>query len=322
MRFECPSVVATAKITLVVTTAALVLGMATQSLSADERTPRIAVLMSREAPPYESALKGFQQQLERDGVQAHYDVVVLRGNPVESAEAVDRVARNGPHLLYSLGAVATQAVIDAKLEMPLVACLLLTASDLEKLPRATGVTLEVPVETQFQWMQRFLPKATRIGVLYNAEENQIRIDAAVRVAHDLGLTLSALPIATPRDIPNALSRLANEVDVLWGLPDHLVLSPETAQALLLFSLRNRIPFVGMSTAWAKAGALYALDRDYTDLGAQCGDLALRVLKGQPPDSLPLASPRILRYAINLKTARHMKITLPEPLVRGAADRFE
>lgn len=322
MRFNRPSVAATVTGTAVAVTAVLLLGPVTRGSFAEEQTSKIAVLMSHDAPPYAAALKGFQERLARDGVQAQYDVVVLRGDPLDSGEAVERITRNGAHLLYTLGAVATEAVIDAQLETPLVACLLLTAADLAKLPRATGVTLEVPVETQFQWLRRFLPKAARIGVLYNVEENQTRIDAAVRAARDLGFTLSARPIETPRDIPDALNRLAADVDVLWGLPDHLVLSPETAKPLLLFSLRNRIPFVGMSAAWAKAGALYALDRDYADLGAQCGDLALRVLKGQPPDSLPPGSPRTLRYAINLKTARHMKIALPEPLVRGAAEVFE
>jgi putative ABC transport system substrate-binding protein len=138
----------------------------------------------------------------------------------------------------------------------------------------------------------------------------------------MGLTLFAQAIETPRDIPGALNRLAGAVDVLWGLADHVVLSPETAQPLLLFSLRNRIPFVGLSASWAKAGALYALDRDYGDLGAQCGELAMAILDGRPPESLPPASPRKVVYAINLKTARHMKITLPDGLVRGAAEVFE
>lgn len=148
------------------------------------------------------------------------------------------------------------------------------------------------------------------------------MNAAAHVAREMGLTMAARPIETPREIPAALNHLANQVDVVWGLPDHVVLSPETAKPLLLFSLRNRIPFVGLSTSWAKAGALYALDRDYTDLGAQCGEVAMAILNGRPPESLSVASPRKVLYAINLQTARRMKITLPDHLVRGAAEVFE
>ncbi|MFZ5863704.1 MAG: ABC transporter substrate-binding protein [Nitrospirota bacterium] len=308
--------------TAVAVTAVLLLGPVTKGPFAEEQTPKIAVLMSHDAPPYAAALNGFREQLARDGVQAQYDVVVLRGDPLESDEAVQRIMHNGTRLVYALGALGAGAVIDAQISVPVVACMLLNRADVKKVPHAAGVGLEIPVETQFQWLRRLLPNAKRIGVLYNPTENRDTVDLAARVARETGLILTARPIETPRDIPAALAHLANEADVVWGLPDHVVLSPETAQSLLLFSLRNRIPFIGLSTSWAKAGALYALDRDYGDLGAQCGELAMAILDGRSPESFLPASPRKVVYAINLQTARQMKISLPDNLVHGAAEVFQ
>jgi putative ABC transport system substrate-binding protein len=51
------------------------------------------------------------------------------------------------------------------------------------------------------------------------------------------------------------------------------------KALLLFSFRHKLPLIGLSEAWVQAGALYALDWDYRELGAFCGRLALRQLPG-------------------------------------------
>src|SRR5574341_1071741 len=321
MGFEFPGVGAAASVA-VATTAVILLGPVSAVSAADVQGPNIAVLMSHDAPPYQAALKGFQEHLAQSGVQARYEVYMLRGDPVESARAMQHITRNEPRLVYTLGAFATEAVIDAGIDVPLTACLLLNSADIRKAPRGAGVGLEIPVDVQFQWLQRVLPHAKRVGVLFNPNENRDKVDAASRAARAVGLTLFAHAIDAPRDIPEALNRMAKEVDVLWGLPDHIALSPETAEALLLFSLRNRIPFIGLSASWAKAGALYALDRDYADLGKQCGELARDILDGRPPESLPPASPRKVVYAINLRTALHMKVTGPEALIRGASEVFE
>ena len=73
--------------------------------------------------------------------------------------------------------------------------------------------------------------------------------------------------------------------------------------MLLFSFRQQIPFVGLSDEWVKAGALYALERDYPDLGAQAGGLAVKILGETPPRALPPQTPRTILYDINLKTAQ-------------------
>lgn len=96
----------------------------------------------------------------------------------------------------------------------------------------------------------------------------------------------------------------------------------TAQAVLLFSFRNDIPFVGLSAARVKAGAIYALDWDYEDVGKQCGELAPKILNGARAGGIAPVSPRKLTYALNLKTARHMRAQIPDSLVRGAVQVFD
>jgi putative ABC transport system substrate-binding protein len=218
--------------------------------------------------------------------------------------------------------MATRAAARASIETPVIACLVLRPSDLGGAPNITGTVLEFPVETELQRLSQILPRVRHIGVVFSPQNNQDRILAASQVAKKLGLTLHLRPIASPREIPAALESLTKEVDALWGLADPVVLTPETAEPILLFSFRNRIPFIGLSQAWAKAGALYALERDYHDIGAQCGELAAKALDGHPPSSLPPAYPRKVVYCVNLKTARHMKISFAPDLIKGAKDAFD
>ena len=122
-------------------------------------------------------------------------------------------------------------------------------------------------------------------------------------------------------MPDALKDLSERADVLWSIADQTVLSSRTVKPILLFSYRNRIPLVGLSGSWVKAGALYALDRDYNDLGQQCGEMAVAVLHGQPVKTLLPAAPRKALYALNLKMARHMKVKVAQSLIDGAAHVF-
>ena len=123
-------------------------------------------------------------------------------------------------------------------------------------------------------------------------------------------------------MPNVLETVAKRVDVLWAIPDSVVVSPETAKTLLVYSFRNRIPFIGLSSAWVKAGALFALDWDYEDVGAQCGELAIRIFRGTRAGKIAPESPRRVTYSVNRKTAREMRVVLSESVISGAAKVYE
>jgi putative ABC transport system substrate-binding protein len=91
--------------------------------------------------------------------------------------------------------------------------------------------------------------------------------------------------------------------------------------ILLFSFQNRIPFIGLSPPWVKAGALYSLSWDYIDIGMQCGEMALKIFQGLSVQSIPTATPRKVGYVLNLTTANHMKIKVSDDLIRGAYQIF-
>ena len=282
---------------------------------------RIVILTSSRAAPYEEALAGFQQALRQQGVRAIFEVLSLEGETHRVAQVLQDVKQGGRALLLTLGTAATQRARQDITTVPIIAGLVLSADEFKGAPNMSGVTLDFPVTLQLEWLRRFLPTAKTIGVIYNPKENQQRIEAASRVAYELGLKLESQQVSDTRELPTALETLAKKIDVLWGVVDELVLTPQTAKHILLFSFQNRIPFVGLSTAWVKAGAVYALDWDYTDLGMQCGEMALKVLRGTPINALPPMVPRKVVYALNQKTARHMKIEIAETLVHGAREVF-
>ena len=277
--------------------------------------------MSSNEAPFQEAVGGFREQLAGQRIQADYEMLSLNGDAAKAGPAIRKIKAGSPRLVVTMGSMATDAALKEITDIPLVGCLVLRTDNLKKAPNATGVGLEFPLEIQFAWLQKILPEVRSVGVLYNPDENRKRIDAAAVIAQKAGLELEAFEVSAPQDIPAALDNLSRRAEVLWVPVDSLTLSPPIAKNLLLFSFRNSIPLVGPSSTWVKAGALYSLDWNYADLGAQCGELAQKALAGAAPSSLPPAAPRKVLYSLNLVTARQLKIDLPEKLVRGARQTY-
>jgi len=283
-------------------------------------TPRVTVLLSQNAEPYRAALSGFQEQLKTSAPTAEVTVHVMAPGK-DGAALVNTVRGEDATLVLALGSAAVEVARQVG-EVPVVAGMVMRSTDVLRGPQFTGVFLEFPSEVEFRYLERILPGQRRVAVLYNAAQNQQSIDGAGRAARAAGLELLARKVSAPSDIPAMLQSLANNADVLWGLADTLVLTPETARPILLFSLQNRIPFVGLSAPWVKAGAVYALERDYGDIGRQCAELAGEVFGGQLPAALPPVPPRKVLYLINRRTADQLKLSISREVLRGAKEIIE
>jgi putative ABC transport system substrate-binding protein len=292
--------------------AVLTAGLAVPSAGAERA--RVGVLLSGDAEPYQQVLAGIRQQL---AANVDYDVQTLGGDPAKGKTIIEKIRGGRPALYFSVGSAATQLAIQHGGGVPVVAGLILNAAEINKAPQATGVILEFPAEVQLEWLHRLLPAQRHIGILYSSPQHLPAIEDTARRGEALGLRLHVRRVESSRDLPDALDSLESRVGVLMGITDPEVLNPMTAKPILLFSFRNRIPLIGLSEQWVKAGALYALGRDYVDIGRQCADMAARVLAGTPVSEIPPQPPRKVSYTINTRTARHMKIDIPEHLLQGA-----
>ena len=282
---------------------------------------RIALLISSDDAPYKEAVAGFNEYLGRQGLQPSYELICLGGDAGKTGAAIQKIRSGGFSLIFTLGSLATDAAAREINDTPIVAGLVLRPESLKKGSNLSGVSVEFPLDLQFSWIQKMVPQARTIGILYSSEENKKRIEAAAKAAQKLGLKLETQEVRTAQEVPDALERLSKRAQVLWGVPDPVALSMQMAKPILLFSLQNSIPFAAPSSLWVKAGALYSLDCDYRAVGAQCGEMAVKVLKGASPASLPPETPRMITYSINMNTARMMKLAIPDDLVRGAKQTF-
>jgi putative ABC transport system substrate-binding protein len=291
-------------------------GLATAATPPDA----VVVLMSHDAAPHEQAVDGLRERLALADrrIGAVWD---LDGDEANAPGILAELRAAHPAVVVTIGSLATRVALAARLEAPVVAGLVPRAQGLRGVAGVTGVSLEIPVEVQLDWLKRMVPEATRVGVVYNARENATLVRALKAAAAARGLSLEDQAVTEPKEIPRGLAAACEDAHVLLGIADGVVLTSQTARQILLTSFRNRVPVVGPSESWVKAGALYALHWDYRDLGLQIGDLVMAVLSGRRPEDVPPATPRKILWSVNARTAEHMRITIPRALLDGAASVY-
>ena len=160
----------------------------------------LVVATSRDEGPYAGVVSGIRDSLIEGHAGASVAVHSLESGGTGAMNALRAARREGSTPLLTVGSVATRAALDAPGGAPVIACMVGDGEGLGDAENATGVLLEFPLETQLQWIQRFVPKSQAIGVLYNPAENREQIEKARKVADRLGLRLVPREVRRPQDL--------------------------------------------------------------------------------------------------------------------------
>jgi putative ABC transport system substrate-binding protein len=291
--------------------------------AAGARPPVVAVVKSSTLAPFEQATGAIVETLRRAALQPEVLSFDLEGDQANAAGVLARVHRADPILVVTVGSLATGAVMADSWNVPLVFSMVLYPAQSGFAStggrRVTGASLDLPLDLQFGMLHRLLPAARRLGVLYNAAETGPIVEEARAAAAHHGFVLDGVQVDRPPAAVGALSDLLERVDAVWTVADSHVFTPQTTSALILAALRRRIPMIGLSTVHVRTGALAAFSCDYADVGAQAGELALRVLRGENAATIAPTSPRKVTIALNLRTAQHLAIAVPAEVERQAGE---
>jgi putative ABC transport system substrate-binding protein len=286
---------------------------------------RIAVMISQSKEANNVALASFLQTIIGRSQRTAIFTYDLNGQKETGQKVAQDIQKIKPDLVLAIGTIAAISAKEELKNIPIVFCMVLNpvSSGLVRSMNSpggsiTGASLDIPIETQFRYMQSVIGNLKTIGVLYNPEETGAIVQQADRKARLMGISIYAKPISSEREVPAALKGLMGHVDALWSVADTTVFSTtQSAQYILLNTLRTGTPFMGLSPSFVSAGALMCLSCDYEDIGKQAAELAERILKGEKAGNIPVAMPRKVLLSLNLRTADQIGLRIPDKVIKSA-----
>ena len=168
-----------------------------------------------------------------------------------------------------------------------------------------------------QLLNEAVPRASRIAYLWNPgmdRKANLALERILNAANTLGVELQSVKVSNAKDFGPAFSAMISEqaqaVVVLAG-----PLMVENTTRIVGLSLKNRLPLmVNGSSTWVQSGALMSYTPPYSPQFRRAAKLIDKILKGRNPGEIPVELPKIYDFAINLKTARQLGITIPQSLL--------
>jgi putative ABC transport system substrate-binding protein len=308
-------------------------GLLTGDVGAEERTRpiRIGALTSLWGPtPYTVGLRdGLVELGYRENEQFVLGVRFTQGDIAVLPAAARELVQYEVDLIFATDVYAAQAAQLATTRIPIVFSVLgdpvglgLVQSFARPGGNITGVTdlrLELGPK-RLEVFRDIVPSLKRILFPYEANHAYSLLAANVyrEAARRLGIELVEKMVRTEEEAQATLAQVRKgEVDGILQPP----VAPLNISGFILeASVQQAIPAMFEGAFWVERGALASYGPDYHETGQQAARLVDKILKGANPAEIPVEVNTRIEFAINLKVAQALGLTIaPEVLYR--ADRI-
>ena len=175
----------------------------------------------------------------------------------------------------------------------------------------SAVFIDQPPARQVELLRNVLPSARTIGLVVGPATQQ-DVPTYRALATNRGLALIAERAERETELYPVLQSVLRSSDVLLALPDSSIVNVSTAQNLLLTSFRFRVPVIGYSASYVRAGALAAVYSTPRQIGLEAGQVVRQFLRS---GSLPAAKyPRQFSVTVNRQMADSLGLNVPDESV--------
>ncbi len=295
------------------------------------KVPRIGFLFFGSLGPSRE-LDAFRQGLRELGYTEGQNIVIeyrfASGQAERLPELATGLARLKPDVLVAPGTPASLAAKRATSTIPIVFAGVADAVGaglIANLARPggniTGLT-SISAELggkRLELLKEVVPKASRVAVLYNPADrsNVLVLNELQKSAPALGLTLQPLEVREPGGFEGAFVAMTRQsADALFGAAG--LLTTEHRRVLVDLAAKRRIPAIWGERQFVEAGGLMSYAVDFYDQVRGTAIYVDKILKGAKPGDLAVEQPTKYELVINLKTAKALRLTIPQSLLLRAS----
>ena len=258
----------------------------------------VSVVYRSGSEAFADAVEALKKRIESGGCVCHL---------LDLAGSGERI-RNAPcQLMVAMGGEALEKAAQAKQSTATIASMALR-SEIDR--RSGGLNLvgrmmlDIPINQIAAEVIAVLGAKTRLALIRNPHSQNMVDSVPVRNG-----SLQIVDCAKAEDLLPRFLSLRSKVDAVIAAPDATLYNSATVKPLILASLENRLPVIGFSTSFVRAGAAIGIYPDFREVGKQTGDLAIRTLAGE---SLKDETPRRLVVGVNPQVVRLLGLNMKEP----------
>ena len=176
---------------------------------------------------------------------------------------------------------------------------------------------------RLELLKEIVPSLARVAVFWNPPNPAYgpilkELEAA---AQPLGVKLQRLEVRVPGDFEGAFNAATKQrAGALIAPGDPLVTN--RPQIVADLALKYRLPTMMDIKEFVEVGGLLSLGLNLVDSYRRAAKHVDRILKGAKPADLPMEEPTKFDLVVNLKTARALGLTIPQPILVQATQVIE
>jgi len=228
-------------------------------------------------------------------------------------------------LIVARGTPATRAAQNATGTIPVVMATMgdphpIVASFAHPGGNITGVTTFSTELTgkRIELLKELVPSLSRVALLHNMANPAVppEWEETKRAARSLGLQAELLDVRSQDDLGRAFELAVRQhVDALLIGADGLTQLYQ--QTIVDLVARKRLPAAYPAREFVEAGGLMAYAVSYPDLYFRFASFIDKIFRGTRAGDLPIEQPARFELAINLKTAKTLRLTIPQSVLLRA-----
>ena len=295
----------------------------------EEDSFKIGISQLVQRPALDAASDGFKKSFEDAGVEVEWDEQNAQGEQANATSIAQTFANGDFDLVLAVATPAAQAAAQAITNVPVLFTAVTDAEeaglvDTNDKPggNVTGTSDLNPVDEQLQLVKELKPDAETVGIVYSSGEvnSEVQVDLAKESAKELGVEIKEATIANSSELAQAVNSLG-KVDAYYVPTDNNVVS--AVSTMVQAAEKNKALLVGSEAGQVEQGAAITRGIDYTKLGEQTGQMALKILQDdQKPADLPVETSSNLELVVNPEAAKAQGAEIPQDLIDEADNVIE
>lgn len=176
---------------------------------------------------------------------------------------------------------------------------------------------------RLQLLRLLNPKTSIVAVLVNPKNpNASEAKALQAAGRMIGIDVVVVTASTEAELKDAFKQaIEQRADALLVHVDALFNDNGEAQIVALADA-HRLPTMTANATFPGRGGLISYGADARELNRQAGVYIGRILRGEKPANLPVMQPTTFALRVNLKTAKALGLSIPEPFLLLADEIIE